>query len=260
MNVLVGHHGLFSLSPIWLLAVAGMVTGCWHGRTLWRQALFRGSVTSEKPVELGANTHFSHHPKAQPGPLISPIEISPFPWFVQPLGLALHHRGGGVLSSQERQLCGLEQRPALAHVADADLADVPDAHCGPARFEFPGSLGGRVILGDFRLLGQLSDVESVATPVAVRPDAGARLAGVLISAFASRGFGCPLPTLSPRTDVNKFFGAALTWPIGIFAISFPSGAGAELPQRPGHLVLFVARAKARTIYKKNVEPRLAKGG
>ncbi|MBI3821812.1 MAG: hypothetical protein HY289_03925, partial [Planctomycetes bacterium] len=57
LHVLVGHHGLFSLTPIWLLAVAAMLAGCWHYRDLWRQALFR-----------------------EPGD---------FPWFVQPLGLAL---------------------------------------------------------------------------------------------------------------------------------------------------------------------------
>jgi hypothetical protein len=57
MHVLVGHHGLFSLAPIWLLAVAGMLVGCWRWRGLWRQAVFR--------------------------------ERGDFPWFVQPLGLAL---------------------------------------------------------------------------------------------------------------------------------------------------------------------------
>jgi hypothetical protein len=57
LHVLVGHHGLFSLTPIWLLAIAAMVMGCWHWRDLWRQAVFR-----------------------EPGG---------FPWFVQPLGLAL---------------------------------------------------------------------------------------------------------------------------------------------------------------------------
>lgn len=57
MHVLVGHHGLFSLTPIWLLALAGMIAGSWKVRSLWRQALFR--------------------------------ETGDFPWFVQPLGLAL---------------------------------------------------------------------------------------------------------------------------------------------------------------------------
>lgn len=57
LHVLVGHHGLFSLTPIWLLAFVGMIVGCWHGRDLWRQAVFR--------------------------------EQADFPWFVQPIGLAI---------------------------------------------------------------------------------------------------------------------------------------------------------------------------
>ena len=56
-HVLVGHHGLFTLAPIWLLAVAAMLAACWRWRDLWRQALFR--------------------------------DKDEFPWFVQPLGLAL---------------------------------------------------------------------------------------------------------------------------------------------------------------------------
>ena len=51
VHVLVGHHGLFTLTPIWILALAAMFVGC------WRQTLF-------------------HKP-------------SDFPWFIQPLGLAL---------------------------------------------------------------------------------------------------------------------------------------------------------------------------
>lgn len=57
LHVLVGHHGLFSLAPIWILAVCAMLAGCCNVGELWRQALFR--------------------------------EPSEFPWFVQPLGLAL---------------------------------------------------------------------------------------------------------------------------------------------------------------------------
>jgi hypothetical protein len=57
LHVLVGHHGLFTLTPIWLLAVIAMLAGSWRLGQLWRQALFR--------------------------------ETGDFPWFVQPLGLAL---------------------------------------------------------------------------------------------------------------------------------------------------------------------------
>ena len=57
LHILVGHHGLFTLTPIWLLALIAMVAGCWRIGALWRQALFK--------------------------------EYRDFPWFVQPLGLAL---------------------------------------------------------------------------------------------------------------------------------------------------------------------------
>ncbi|HZZ78237.1 MAG TPA: hypothetical protein VFE62_06945 [Gemmataceae bacterium] len=57
MHVLVGHHGLFSLAPIWLLAVIGMLIASCRVGVMWRQAVFR-----------------------------TPGE---FPWFIQPLGLAL---------------------------------------------------------------------------------------------------------------------------------------------------------------------------
>jgi hypothetical protein len=57
LHVLVGHHGLFTLTPIWLLAVVAMLAGCCRIGMLWRQAVFR--------------------------------EAGSFPWFVQPLGLAL---------------------------------------------------------------------------------------------------------------------------------------------------------------------------
>lgn len=56
-HILVGHHGLFTLTPIWMLALAGMIGGSLRIGAIWRQAFFR---------ETGA-----------------------FPWFVQPLGLAL---------------------------------------------------------------------------------------------------------------------------------------------------------------------------
>ena len=32
LHVLVGHHGIFSLTPVWLLSVVGMLLGLWHGR------------------------------------------------------------------------------------------------------------------------------------------------------------------------------------------------------------------------------------
>jgi hypothetical protein len=57
LHVLVGHHGLFSLTPIWLLALAGMIVGSLRFPSMLRQAFFK--------------------------------ETGDFPWFVQPLGLAL---------------------------------------------------------------------------------------------------------------------------------------------------------------------------
>jgi hypothetical protein len=59
LHVLVGHHGLFSLTPLWLLAVAAMLAACARPAALVRAA--RGNATG--PCGL--------------------------PWFVQPLGLAL---------------------------------------------------------------------------------------------------------------------------------------------------------------------------
>jgi hypothetical protein len=57
-HVLLGHHGLLSLAPIWLLSLGAMVMGTF--RPWWRRAF---------------------HPTG-----VAPGE---FPWFVQPLGLAL---------------------------------------------------------------------------------------------------------------------------------------------------------------------------
>jgi hypothetical protein len=59
-HLLLGHHGLFALTPIWLLAAAAMLMGSFRVRTLWQAAT---------------------HPAEAP-----PDEL---PWFVQPLGLAL---------------------------------------------------------------------------------------------------------------------------------------------------------------------------
>lgn len=57
LHVLVGHHGLFTLTPIWLLALNGMFVGFLRLPFAWRQAVFK--------------------------------EGTEFPWFVQPVGLAL---------------------------------------------------------------------------------------------------------------------------------------------------------------------------
>jgi hypothetical protein len=64
-HVLFGHHGLFSLAPIWLLSVAAMVMGVARFRSLWREA------RAPPPVANATG---------------APVEL---PWFVQPLGLLL---------------------------------------------------------------------------------------------------------------------------------------------------------------------------
>ena len=47
MNVLVGHHGIFSLTPIWLLTAAGIAISLWPGqdRRLRRWAVLIGGVS-----------------------------------------------------------------------------------------------------------------------------------------------------------------------------------------------------------------------
>ena len=46
LHVLVGHHGIFSLTPVWLLSVAGMVGWLWSGDRARRNlALVVGTVT-----------------------------------------------------------------------------------------------------------------------------------------------------------------------------------------------------------------------
>ena len=47
LNVLVGHHGIFSLTPIWLLTVAGIVISLWPGqdRRLRQWAVLIGGVS-----------------------------------------------------------------------------------------------------------------------------------------------------------------------------------------------------------------------
>src|ERR1043165_3101399 len=86
MHVLVGHHGLFTLTPIWILAVIAMLIGCWNAlqRPSPLYSAERGwGEGSEAPSNGVANP-------LTPGP--SPAEYrgrGELPWFVQPLGLAL---------------------------------------------------------------------------------------------------------------------------------------------------------------------------
>lgn len=36
MHLIIGHHGLLSLTPVWLFAFVAMVRHCWHGDSFWR--------------------------------------------------------------------------------------------------------------------------------------------------------------------------------------------------------------------------------
>src|SRR5205823_10367264 len=64
-HVLVGHHGLFTLSPVWLLAVAGMGIGI---------AARNGRGTDSPPTPPGEGDEPGH---------------APLPWFLFPLTLGL---------------------------------------------------------------------------------------------------------------------------------------------------------------------------
>ncbi len=60
-HLLFGHHGLFSLTPLWLLAMAPMIGGAWHLGSNWRRTR-QPAVADESPG---------------------------LPWFLAPLTLAL---------------------------------------------------------------------------------------------------------------------------------------------------------------------------
>ena len=76
--MLVGHHGLFSLTPVWVLAAAGMVAGV-------------DSHTVAEAVQRRKRR-------------------SAFPWFVQPLALVLSVVVVGFyLVQRSRQLRRLDQ-------------------------------------------------------------------------------------------------------------------------------------------------------
>ena len=68
LNLLVGHHGFFSLSPIWLLGLAGMIAGLWR----WRAEPHEGPDSTHAPAPHGARL-------AEPK----------LPWFLPPLALAV---------------------------------------------------------------------------------------------------------------------------------------------------------------------------
>jgi hypothetical protein len=78
-HLLVGHHGLFTHAPIWILAGVAMVLGCFVLPLRWREIIY-------------PSTHFTDFSDAPIVPGLSPTLVrgrKNFPWFVQPLGLAL---------------------------------------------------------------------------------------------------------------------------------------------------------------------------
>jgi hypothetical protein len=78
LHLLVGHHGLFTHSPIWLLAAIAMIVGfvclplSW--RDIWSPSLVNS--LSDAPIVPGLSPTLVREKKS-------------FPWFVQPLGLVL---------------------------------------------------------------------------------------------------------------------------------------------------------------------------
>jgi hypothetical protein len=58
-HMLIGHHGLFSLTPLWLLALGPMLGGLWHLKKNWRRARLADSAAGDglpwflAPLTLG---------------------------------------------------------------------------------------------------------------------------------------------------------------------------------------------------------------
>jgi hypothetical protein len=89
VHVLVGHHGWFSLTPIWFIAVAGMAGG------LVRIARGRGDQThmnQAEPLPPSVRTAVAMDPAGARTAREGGDQEAPsrsLPWFVHPLGLAL---------------------------------------------------------------------------------------------------------------------------------------------------------------------------
>jgi hypothetical protein len=78
VHVLVGHHGLFSLTPLWLLALAGMFA--FAGR--------KAEASEETLVSTATAPGDPRIREGGPRPAIVD-QSAPLPWFVAPLTLAL---------------------------------------------------------------------------------------------------------------------------------------------------------------------------
>jgi hypothetical protein len=80
LHLLIGHHGLFSLTPLWLLAIVPMVGGLWHLKKNWQNA--RQPEAVDRRPEMGGR-------KSEGGRPISGLRPPGLPWFLAPLTLGL---------------------------------------------------------------------------------------------------------------------------------------------------------------------------
>ena len=121
VHVLVGHHGIFSLTPVWLLSIAGTVVWMWRGR--------------ERAAALVGGGNRGHH-AGMPGVLFGPRASQP-------------------------QLWRSDQRFAVDVLVGAVVAADDVAGGGwPGSAALDPRLGPGAV-GPLRSLGQLSNLESL---------------------------------------------------------------------------------------------------
>ena len=85
LHLLVGHHGVFSLTPIWLLAFAGIFCGSWKlGKK--RRQLEREK--QENATAAGGAISSPAGESAKPSPAETGCAAE-LPWFIAPLSLAV---------------------------------------------------------------------------------------------------------------------------------------------------------------------------
>ena len=153
LHLLFGHHGWFSLTPINLLGAAGMVL-----------AARRPGAATCGAGSGAARRGLGRDDRRLAGRLRRRLRL-----------LRLHH--------PDSQLRRLDERPALAAVADAVVAVRPAAGRRLAR---PAALGPRPVpgaAGAFRAVGQLLPLEPVAASVALPLVGFTGLAAVLSRCF-----------------------------------------------------------------------------
>ena len=171
-HVLLGHHGLFSLTPIYLLALVGMVWGV-------RRLASRGRQPPDEVRGIRAETLTG----ALPG---SPVGDH------GDRDAGADRGRGRLLSRQDGQLRRLDQWPALADVADAVLAAQPAARRRPTRCLEGRTWVGLPAAGAVGTIGELLPLESLAASVALQLHGGTRLDSVL-TVSVERRFAEALP-------------------------------------------------------------------